>query len=62
VENSWGEKRSDKGYDIMTDSWFDEYNYEVVVYKDYITKDEFSVYQKDPVVLPPWDPMGALAK
>ena len=62
VENSWGEKRSDKGYDIMTDSWFDEYNYEVVVYKDYITKDEFSLYQKDPVVLPPWDPMGALAK
>ena len=62
VENSWGEKRSDKGYDIMTDSWFDEYNYEVVVYKNYITKDEFSVYQKDPVVLPPWDPMGALAK
>ena len=53
---------NDKGYDIMTDSWFDEYNYEVVVYKDYITKDEFSVYQKDPVVLPPWDPMGALAK
>ena len=62
VENSWGEKRSDKGYDIMTDSWFDEYNYEVVVYKDYITKDEFSLYQKDPVVLPPWDTMGALAK
>lgn len=62
VENSWGEKRSDKGYDIMTDSWFDEYNYEVVVHKDYITKDEFSVYQKDPVVLSPWDPMGALAK
>ena len=62
VENSWGEKRSDKGYDIMTDSWFDEYNYEVVVFKDYITKDEFSLYQKDPVVLPPWDPMGALAK
>jgi len=62
VENSWGEKRSDKGYDIMTDSWFDEYNYEVVVYKNYITKDEFTVYQKDPVVLPPWDPMGALAK
>ena len=46
----------------MSDDWFDEYNYEVVVYKDYITKDEFSLYQKDPVVLPPWDPMGALAK
>ena len=62
VENSWGDKRGDKGYDIMTDSWFDEYTYEVVVHKDYITKDEFSVYQKEPVILPPWDPMGALAK
>ena len=62
VENSWGDKRGDKGYDIMTDSWFDEYNYEVVVHKKYITKDEFSVYQKEPVILPPWDPMGALAK
>ncbi len=62
VENSWGEKRGDKGYDIMTDSWFDEYSFEVVVHKNYITKDEFSVYQKEPVILPPWDPMGALAK
>lgn len=62
VENSWGDKRSDKGYDIMTDSWFDEYNYEVVVHKDYITKDEQSAYEREPVHLPPWDPMGALAK
>lgn len=62
VENSWSDKYGDKGYDIMTDKWFDEYNYEVVVHKDYITKDEFVIYQKDPVVLPPWDPMGALAK
>jgi len=61
VENSWGDKRGDHGYDIMTDSWFDEYTYEVVIHKDYITKNEFTVYQKDPVHLPPWDPMGALA-
>ncbi|MFQ6678398.1 MAG: C1 family peptidase [Fidelibacterota bacterium] len=62
VENSWGDKRGDKGYDIMTDSWFNEYTYEVVVHKDYVTKDELAIYQKDPVRLPPWDPMGALAK
>ncbi len=62
VENSWGEKRGDKGYDIMTDSWFDEYNYEVVVHKDYLPKDLLSLYQKDPISLPPWDPMGALAR
>ena len=62
VENSWGNKRSDKGYDIMTDKWFDEYNYEVVVHKQYLTDEELKTYKKDPVKLPPWDPMGALAK
>jgi len=62
VENSWGDKRGDEGYDIMTNSWFDEYTYEVVVHKNYITKDEWAIYQKEPVHLLPWDPMGALAK
>tara|TARA_B100001964_G_scaffold243124_1_gene320140 strand:- start:798 stop:2138 length:1341 start_codon:yes stop_codon:yes gene_type:complete len=62
VENSWGNKRSDRGYDIMTDKWFDEYNYEVVVHKEYLTDEELGTYKKEPVKLPPWDPMGALAK
>jgi len=62
VENSWGNKRSDRGYDIMTDKWFDEYNYEVVVHKEYLTDEELGAYKKEPVKLPPWDPMGALAK
>ncbi len=62
VENSWGDKFGEKGYNIMTDPWFDEYTYEVVVHKDYITEEEFDIYQKDPVPLKPWDPMGALAK
>ena len=61
VENSWGDKRGDKGYDIMTDKWFDEYNYEVVVHKKYLTKEELETYQRDPIKLQPWDPMGALA-
>jgi len=62
VENSWGNKRSDKGYDIMTDKWFDEYNYEVVVHKQFLTDEEMEIYKRKPVKLPPWDPMGALAK
>ena len=62
VENSWGSKRSDKGYDIMTDKWFDEYNYEVVVHKQYLYDKELEIYEREPVKLPPWDPMGALAK
>jgi len=62
VENSWGDKRGDKGFDIMSNSCFDEYNYEVVVHKKYISEEELAVYEQDPVHLPPWDPMGALAK
>ena len=62
VENSWGSKRSDKGYDIMTDKWFDEYNYEVVVHKQYLYDKELEIYEREPVKLQPWDPMGELAK
>ena len=62
VENSWGNKNGDKGYHIMSDSWFDEYNYEVIMHKSYLPDDLVQVYEtKEPVKLPPWDPMGALA-
>ena len=63
VENSWGNKGGDKGYHIMTDKWFDEYNYEVVVHKDHIPQKLLDLYLKEePIHLNPWDPMGALAK
>ena len=63
VENSWGNKNGDKGYHIMSDSWFDEYNYEIVVHKSYLPDDLVKIYEtKTPVKLPPWDPMGALAR
>ena len=62
VENSWGNKGGDKGYYLMTDDWFDEYNYEVVVDKKYMPKKMLELFDKKPVVLSPWDPMGALAK
>ena len=63
VENSWGNKNGDKGYHIMSDSWFDEYNYEIVVHKSYLPDDLAKIYEtKTPVKLPPWDPMGALAR
>lgn len=63
VENSWGNKNGDKGYHIISDSWFDEYNYEIVVHKSYLPDDLAKIYEtKKPVKLPPWDPMGALAR
>ena len=61
VENSWGTKSGDKGYFLMTDKWFDEYNYEVVVDKKYLPKKILELFKKEPVSLDPWDPMGALA-
>lgn len=45
----------------MTDEWFSEYVYEVVVDKSFIPPEVLDVMQQDPVVLPAWDPMGALA-
>jgi len=62
VENSWGNKGGDKGYHIMTDKWFDEYNYEIVVHKKHIPQKFLDLMNKQkPVHLDPWDPMGALA-
>ena len=63
VENSWGNKGGDKGYHIMTDKWFDEYNYEVVVHKNHIPQKFLDLLNNEkPIRLDPWDPMGALAR
>ena len=62
VENSWGNKSGDKGYFLMTDDWFTEYNYEVVIDKKYLSKKILDLFNKKLVKLEPWDPMGALAK
>lgn len=62
VQNSWGEKVGDDGFFIMSNDWFKEFNYEVVINKKYLSEADLDSYQKDPVVLKPWDPMGSLAK
>lgn len=61
VENSWGDKVGDKGYFVASDSWMDEYTYQIVVRKEFLTQEELAAYQAQPQVLAPWDPMGALA-
>ncbi len=61
VENSWGKDPGKGGYYVMTDRWFDEYMYQVVVNKKYLTDEQLSAYNADPIELEPWDPMGSLA-
>lgn len=61
VENSWGEKVGEKGYFVASDAWMDEYTYQIVVRKDLLTAEELAAYEAEPIVLKPWDPMGALA-
>ncbi|MBM3324271.1 MAG: C1 family peptidase [Calditrichaeota bacterium] len=56
VENSWGDERGDKGFFTMTDDWFDEYVFDVVVPKKYLPEDVLAILEQPPVMLPVWDP------
>jgi bleomycin hydrolase len=61
IENSHGDDKGDKGYLIMSDDWFNEYLFEVVVDKKYLSKQVLAVLDQEPIALKAWDPMGALA-
>ncbi len=57
LENSWGADKGNKGYLTMTDIWFDEYMFRLVINKKYIDEDVLRILDQDPILLPPWDPM-----
>ncbi|KAI8059654.1 peptidase C1B, bleomycin hydrolase [Gongronella butleri] len=61
VENSWGSDNGDAGYYVMDDAWFSEFVYQVVLNKKDVPKDLVKILDTQPVVLPAYDPMGALA-
>jgi bleomycin hydrolase len=61
VENSWGDEPGEKGYFVMSDDWFTEYTYQVVVHKKYLTDEQRAELDQAPIELEPWDPMGSLA-
>lgn len=56
VENSWG-NGANNGHLIMTDKWFDDYMFRLVVDKKYLTPKAAKVLSQTPTLLPPWDPM-----
>lgn len=57
VENSWGEKSGWKGHLIMTDEWFREYMFRLVVARKYVPQNILDILKQKPVRLPVWDPM-----
>ncbi len=62
VENSWGKERGKDGFYTMNDSWFDEYVFEISARRSLLTAEQREAFEQPPIVLPAWDPMGALAR
>ena len=59
VENSWGAASGWQGNIIMTDEWFNEYMFRLVVEKKYVPADVMAQMNQKPILLPAWDPMFA---
>ena len=62
VENSWGASYGHQGHLIMTDRWFDEYMFRLVVETKYVPEKVLKVFRQKPIQLPAWDPMFAEEK
>lgn len=59
VENSWGASSGHNGHLIMTDEWFDEYSFRLVVDKKYVPAATLELLKQKPIQLPAWDPLFA---
>ena len=59
VENSWGSNYGYKGFLIMTNEWFNEYMFRVVIESKYIPEKYLKMFDNKPIMLPAWDPMFA---
>jgi bleomycin hydrolase len=59
LENSWGPDAGHKGYLTMTDRWFEEYMFRLVVNKKFVPANIIKVLDQKAIMLPPWDAMFA---
>jgi bleomycin hydrolase len=59
VENSWGSNRGHNGFLIMTNEWFNEYMFRLVVEAKYIPSATLKLFDQKPIMLPAWDPLFA---
>lgn len=58
VENSWGDKYGHKGFYEMSQKWFEDYVYDVVVRKEFLTKEQVKLAEGPAIDLKPWDNIG----
>lgn len=61
IENSWGNTSGENGFYIMSEPFFKAFTYQAAIRKKYLIKEELDALEKDPKLLPPWDPFGTLA-
>ncbi|MCR4911196.1 MAG: C1 family peptidase [Bacilli bacterium] len=62
IENSWGEASGNKGFYLMSESFFRQFVFQVAIRRKYLNDAEFKALEQEPILLPPWDPFGTLAE
>lgn len=61
IENSWGDASGERGFYIMSESFFRAFTFQAAIKKKYLNEEELKALKQKPTLLPPWDPFGTLA-